>query len=128
MITDYTNKGTVKPPLGLLPRSDHPHRKGLVGQWIMNEGSGLFLNDMSGNGNAGTVVGAGWGIGGVDCTGGGIDYSALPTALSSPYSLVFTFKAPGTASGQYIFDCDNGPLFIYPESSLIYMAQIQWYI
>jgi len=47
----------LKPPKGrLLKLSGHPLAKGLVGYWLMNEGSGNIVNDLSGNGNSGTLV------------------------------------------------------------------------
>jgi hypothetical protein len=36
---------------------------GLLGRWGMNEGSGAMINDATGNGNAGTVLGAAWDFG-----------------------------------------------------------------
>ncbi len=45
-----------KPPLGAqLNRSD-PFSRGLVGCWLMNEGSGNIIQDCSGNGNNGTLT------------------------------------------------------------------------
>jgi len=47
----------IKPPLGTLPIIGHPLAQGLVGCWLMNEGGGDTINDLSGNGNTGTFVG-----------------------------------------------------------------------
>ncbi|MGD8787712.1 MAG: LamG domain-containing protein [Phycisphaerales bacterium] len=41
----------VKPPLGRQINFSQPLSKGLVGCWLMNEGSGSTVNDLSGNGN-----------------------------------------------------------------------------
>ena len=49
---------TNKPPLGSLINWAHPLAKGLVGCWLMNEGSGNRISDLSGNGNNGTLIGA----------------------------------------------------------------------
>jgi hypothetical protein len=46
---------TQKPPLGSLINLAHPLAK-TAGWWLGNEGSGNRLNDLSGNGNNGTLV------------------------------------------------------------------------
>ena len=46
----------TKPPLGSLPSYGHPLAQGLVGLWLMNEGAGDKVYDLSGNGNTGTFV------------------------------------------------------------------------
>jgi hypothetical protein len=46
-----------KPPLGALPLSGHPLSQGLVGAWLMNEGAGSKVYDLSGYGNTGTFQG-----------------------------------------------------------------------
>ena len=45
-----------KPMLGLQPRWENPLTKGLVGFWLMNEGAGGTVFDLSGNGNNGTFA------------------------------------------------------------------------
>jgi hypothetical protein len=49
-----------KPLLGELLNYSDPLTKGLVGLWLMNEGLGNKVYDLSGNGNTGTITGAGW--------------------------------------------------------------------
>ena len=46
--------GQVKPPRGSQLELGHPLTRGLVGYWLMNEGSGNKVSDLSGNGNTGT--------------------------------------------------------------------------
>jgi hypothetical protein len=46
-----------KPPLGTPLNMGHPLSKGLVGCWLMNEGSGNKVYDLSGNNNVGNLVG-----------------------------------------------------------------------
>jgi len=46
----------MKSPLGTPINFAHPLAKGLVGCWLMNEGSGNKIYDLSGNGNDGTFV------------------------------------------------------------------------
>jgi hypothetical protein len=48
---------TQKPPLGQQINWSHPLSKGLVGCWLMNEGSGDRIYDVSGNNNDGVLVG-----------------------------------------------------------------------
>ncbi len=53
-----------KPMLGQQINWAHPLSKGLVGLWLMNEGSGGQVKDLSGNGNDGVLVGGvSWAIG-----------------------------------------------------------------
>lgn len=46
----------VKPPVGTILNRSHPLAKGLVGCWLMNERGGIRVNDLSGNGNHGTLT------------------------------------------------------------------------
>ena len=45
-----------KPPLGQQINWAHPLAKGLVGCWLMNEGAGNRIYDLSGNGNTGSLI------------------------------------------------------------------------
>ena len=49
-----------KPPLGARLNPSHPLAKGLVGCWLMNEGGGGKLFDLSGKNNTGTITNALW--------------------------------------------------------------------
>ena len=58
----------TKPKPGVQLNPFHPLSKGLVGYWLMNEGAGSLINDISGNKNHGrltnmlpNVQGSGWG-------------------------------------------------------------------
>jgi len=46
----------LKPRLFIKPNLGHPLARGLVGYWLMNEGSGNKVFDLSGNGNTGTFT------------------------------------------------------------------------
>lgn len=50
----------MKPPLGSRRDVYHSLSRGLVGYWLMNEGAGTRVNDLSGNCNHGTIAGATW--------------------------------------------------------------------
>jgi len=45
-----------KPPLGAVRNPYLPINQDLVGDWLMNEGAGNTVQDLSGNGNTGTFV------------------------------------------------------------------------
>jgi hypothetical protein len=47
----------TKPPLGSKIDFSHPLSKGIVGCWLFNEGMGDKVQDISGNGNTGTLTG-----------------------------------------------------------------------
>jgi len=47
----------LKPRQFAKPSRGHQLSKGLVGYWLMNEGSGTKVYDLSGNGNTGSLVG-----------------------------------------------------------------------
>lgn len=49
--------GSIKPNIGSQLQLGHPINSGLVGCWLMNEGSGTRVWDSSGNGNVGTFSG-----------------------------------------------------------------------
>jgi hypothetical protein len=46
----------LKPPKFSYPIKGHPLARGLVGCWLMNEGSGIKVFDSSGNRNTGTLL------------------------------------------------------------------------
>jgi hypothetical protein len=46
----------TKPPLGAKINFAHPLAKGIVGCWLLNEGMGDKVYDLSGNGNTGTLA------------------------------------------------------------------------
>jgi len=48
-----------KPPLGSVLNPDHPLAQGLVGCWLMNEGGGSKIYDLTGNTN-GTLMDVSW--------------------------------------------------------------------
>ncbi|KKN70111.1 hypothetical protein LCGC14_0434360 [marine sediment metagenome] len=70
-----------KPWLGVPLNSAHPFAKGLVGLWLMNEGSGNIVQDLSRNGNIGTLS-----------AGTNFDVGKFGSALSFG----------GAASGDYV--------------------------
>lgn len=46
----------LKPPKGVMLNRGHPISRGLVGFWLMNEGAGTLLNDLSGSGLHATII------------------------------------------------------------------------
>lgn len=53
----------LKPQKFSYPIKGHPLAIGLLGCWMMNEGSGLIIQDLSGWNRKGTLVGPTWGTG-----------------------------------------------------------------
>lgn len=51
---------TLKPIRGIRLNKSHPLARGLVGYWLLNEGTGNKVFDLSENGNTGTSSGAIW--------------------------------------------------------------------
>ncbi|MFB0523909.1 MAG: hypothetical protein ACETVZ_00085, partial [Phycisphaerae bacterium] len=47
----------LKPIRAIQLNKSHPFARGLIGYWIMNEGGGSKVFDLSGNDNTGTFVG-----------------------------------------------------------------------
>jgi hypothetical protein len=52
--------GQQKPPVGTPLNTSHPLARELVGCWVLNEGGGSTVFDLSGNGHSGTITGADW--------------------------------------------------------------------
>lgn len=50
----------TKPPKGTQLNRANSRARGLVGYWLMNEGGGNTVYDLSGNGNHGTITNATW--------------------------------------------------------------------
>lgn len=69
---------------------------GLTGYWNLNEGAGTVANDISGNGNNGTITNGAWTTSTPNTTYYGGDPSA--TTFSSASSSKITITDPGTAS------------------------------
>ena len=86
--------GNTKPPKGALINWAHPLSRGLVGCWLMNEGMGDKIYDLSGNKNTGTLINmahpsttvSGWNPGKFGHTlnlDGGNDYVECPSPTVS---------------------------------------------
>jgi len=98
----------LKPPKGAMLNRGHPYARGLVGCWLMNEGGGNIVNDLSGNGNVGTIgANLAWGSGKhghtVDWSGSDNDIDSdnvidFPTITELPvtFTLAHWVKIPNT--------------------------------
>ena len=100
----------LKPRLFRKPNLGHPLAKGLVGYWLMNEGAGSIINDLSGNGGIGTIVDTvNWRAGKTGSAllfGGG--HVSLPSAYRpidnlSEFSVVTCVKATSLSADGGIF-------------------------
>ena len=91
-----------KPLLGELLDYGNPFTKGLVGLWLMNEGSGNTIQDLSGNGNTGTFAGNTSWIAGPHGTcltlDGANDWVQLPAGLpafgTGDFTIIAKVKCP----------------------------------
>lgn len=82
----------VKPPLGRQFRPGHRASRGLVGCWLMNEGHGGIVADVSGNGNNGVITGAVWTAG---ASGPALDFEHFGNQyVTVPHSPIFNFSGP----------------------------------
>lgn len=83
----------AKPPLGTQIDWSDPINRGLVGYWLMNEGAGTRVNDLSGNSHAGTITGAVWTA---REFGSCLRYDGTGDYVNIPNSSSFTFGDSGT--------------------------------
>ena len=110
-----TNKlkfGQIKPNLGHSINWGHPLAKGLVGHWLMNEGTGNVVQDLSGNDHTGTLVNnAIWGAGtkygmGVICNDATNRRITVPhsTALDmvGEYTIIVGLNTQDSGTGGFI--------------------------
>ena len=110
-----------KPMLG--QQINHLKAKGLVGYWLMNEGLGNVVNDLSGNNNPGTLVADTHWVPGkfgpclsFDGTGDYVSFAAI--TLTGPWTIVFdVIQTKGVGTYNYI-SYDNGKDYILMLDSL----------
>lgn len=96
-----------------------PQRGSLLGEYLLNEGSGTVADDTSGQGNDGTISGATW-DGTADLNFGTKgEYIQLPTALNQANTFQFVIYAPpmGTATAPFAPGYGNDVSF--PQNSSI---------
>jgi len=95
----------VKPPLGVQLIPGHPMNKNLVGWWLMNEGAGGQVYDLSGNGNRGTLVdNAHWvsdQYGPCLSFDGDGDYVEIPNIGSPSYLTISAWVYPNSWSNNF---------------------------
>jgi len=115
-----------KPLLGQLINWAHPLARGLVGAWVMNEGSGSKVYDLSGNGHEGVFVGNPlWVPNGIDFTddainAGGSVFDSCTSELTIAFSV--KYRTGGSVHGRFI---DK-----YPAPSIYYHvndARVRFY-
>lgn len=114
----------IKPSLGALPLFGHPLSNGLVGLWLLNEGSGNSIQDLSGNNEPASIVGPTWALGpngwemSFDGNDDPIRLSSNPVATGDVISVVIEFTASDTDYDR-VFSRDDSqrPLGIRWRSS-----------
>ena len=117
--------GWQKPPLGVQINRSHPLAQGLVGAWIMNEGSGSRISDLSMFGNYGSAInGNSWIGGGINLVDQEIlikggEYGVL-SFLGKDFTLVWSCKVTDLASDLSCIASQWGTSGAYREWSLVY--------
>ena len=100
-----------KPPLGTQINRSHPLTKGLVGAWVMNEGGGTLVKDVTGVGGDAALTSVGWNAGkfGPATTyNGSTSYAKVTAPAGSPLDISGTQISFGgwfnrTNTGNYHF-------------------------
>jgi len=119
MILPVTNS-IVKPPLGSVITPDFVGYKNLVGYWLMNEGAGNKVYDLSGNGHTGTRGGTGtiWvsgKFGPAQKFNGTADYVTVPFWIddgSGDMSAITWLKTTSSSFG-YLCAAYDGTNYVY---------------
>ena len=106
-----------KPATGARVDPGHPLAAGLVGCWVLDEGSGPSAHDLSGYAQAGTLVGtASWGGSGYNIgtgllvnggTGNGVNVplgGSNPCLLTGPFTLAALVQTTSNAAQQGILE------------------------
>lgn len=125
----------LKPRLFRKPRKGHWATKGLVGLWLMNEGSGDKVYDLSGNGNIGTFVGDTHFVGGkfgpvLDFDGTG-DYvvvsdGALRSAISSEVTIATWAYVTADGVERRIFDRQGDYSLVIHQNNIKLWIENVW--
>ena len=108
----YTRHNTQKPVTGIPLRPDrHWSKDGLFGCWLMNEGSGNMVNDLSGNGVSAVLTNSPtWIAEGINFTG--TSHALLPVGfgdkLSGDFTLIAGIRINSVASFGTLFDTRAG--------------------
>lgn len=141
----------LKPRLFRKPNLGHRLSRGLVGLWLMNEGSGSIVFDLSGNGNTGTLTGTApvWDAGkfGSAVNFPGTDEHIIapsPITIDDKYTVLIWFNITTHAVDKGLFSiadtvsstipimliqADNGDLKIYNGgyATISSINTNQWY-
>ncbi len=100
-----------KPFRGMQLNKSHPLAKGLVGAYVMNEGTGDTIFDLSGNNNNGMISGADWVSNGLDFVAANNDYVNLGSASSlddiNPITICIWLKSFGFGDDDRIYTKDD---------------------
>ena len=124
-----------KPPLGVPINWGDPLARGLVGCWLLNEGTGNRVYDLSGNGNTGSLVGDTHFVGGkfgsclsFDGTGDFVTVQDNATlSIGSSGLTIGTWILPLSLTGYQEIFCKKSEYSIALNgSSLTYADSITW--
>lgn len=113
-LVSAVNAQQMKPILGQQINWGHPLSKGLVGFWLMNEGTGNKVYDLSNNNNDGTLDGASWVT---SDKGYAIDFDGTDDTITmqhtddlilNAFSIVLRIRTDQVASDSYMISHYDG--------------------
>jgi hypothetical protein len=110
-----------KPPVGSQVNRGNPLAKGLSVCWLMNEGSGNRIYDLSGNGVTGTFIQhTAWikeGKGSAINFDGTDDYisAALPISLANKYTFAARVRKNATVANKRVLTLGDSVAGVYPR-------------
>ena len=133
--------GIIKPPVGAQLNLSHPFSRGLLGSWLLNEGSGKAVHDSSGQGNEGTLINmadppaaSGWcagpfgnsllfnGSGYVDC-GTGL---SVRLGTTTKISVIIGFEGNDNPANEGLFEIGKFDDVIKTLTVLSYAKVLYW--
>jgi len=106
---------TQKPPLGTPINFAHPLAKGLVGCWLMNEGAGGKIYDVSGNSHDGTLQGGPLWVPGrtgpalsFDGVDDYVNTVALTDLITNDFTISLWVNARDLSGDRVLYSADTG--------------------
>jgi len=103
----------LKPVRGIRLNKSHPLARGLVGYWLLNEGSGNKVFDLSGNGKTGTINGTiTWVADYLNCPGSTGNNISIPVNVITINGDMTIFVIAKVSSGAAVLNLSFFPVEI----------------
>jgi len=118
---NWNNPGQ-KPWLGQQVDRSHPCAKGLVACWLMNEGTGNQIQDLSGNRNNGILTNDVWWVAGK--FGSALDFEGTTDHVNCGNSSLFDFNATDGFSVSCWFKADT----VSGDHTVVGKAASAWFL